>query len=351
MTKQLKMNKKSSSDSDEDLYFLDWWILLKYPLIGYVIVLSIKFCCGYPIGFLDISLISLATGCILFLTEYFSGKNIYKEDWWQQGFPLARISCGCNSCKEWRRSRHKFLFLSFPLLILSLFTLTICVFMLPHIPFDYGTGQKISKTKLFLKIKDIEFSLEQTVENKSYKIRRVPTDELVENKIGKYYIVDLKYSLASEKLLFEPGRYVISPSNEKFIDCTSKFIDSIYSYLHAGYNSEIFVKGSADILSHNTFAGKLDEKFGRLQGFSAFNILPKMEDGRWTEIFKVFKVGDNFSNNELPNLRGRFIQYTFEKVFKNIKKPILLEGEIELKESSQYRNAYLILYFDPNRLK
>ena len=161
----------------------------------------------------------------------------------------------------------------------------------------------------------------------------------------------MKCSVASEKLLFEPGCYIISPSNRKFIDCNSSFIDSVYSYIQAGFESEIFVKGSADLLSHKTFTGHLEKGYDKLTGFDAFEVLPKAKNGFWSINSYVFRVADSFSNNELPNLRGRFIQYTYETVFSRIKKSIILDGDVEFKESNEFGNAYLILYYDPNKPK
>ena len=338
--------------ANDDKYSLDWRILGKYFIVGFIGIAIVSYLGNYPLTFIGLAFFAfIIAGCLLSI-EFISGNFIYKnDDWWQATYPLARISCACTSCQAWRRNKRRFLFLSLPTLIFSISILAGFVFLLPHIPFDYGTGQKISKTKLVIKLKEIEIKLEQTVETNDYIIKQIPTDELVKNKKGRYYIVDLKYGLTSEKLLFGPGRYTISPSNRKFIDCNSSFIDSVYSYIQAGFESEIFVKGSADLLSHRTFSGHLEKGYDKLNGFASFEVLPKVNNGLWGSNPYLFKVADNFTNNELPNLRGRFIQYTYETAFARINKPKILDGDVEFKESNEFRNAYLILYYDPNKPK
>jgi len=344
------MNKKANDS--ESTFFLDWSILSKYFIVGFVGIAIIAYLWNYPLTFIGLVSFALIIGGCLLSIEFVSGKFIYKDDdWWQEKYPLARISCSCSSCQAWRRKRKRLLFLSIPTLIFSILILSVLVFLMPYIPFDYGTGHRISKTNLAIKVKDIEIKLEQTVETDYYKIKQIPTDELVKNKKGKYYIVDLRHSLASEKLLFEPGRYIISPSNSKFIDCNSSFIDSVYSYIQAGFDSEIFVKGSADLLSHKTFIGHLEKGYDKINGFAEFEVLPKAQNGFWNSNPQIYRVADSFTNNELPNLRGRFIQYTYETAFARVKKPIILDGDVEFKESNEFRNAYLILYYDPNKPK
>ena len=192
------MHTNEKANDNENKYSLDWSIVGKYFIVGFVGIAIITYLGNYPLTFIWFALIAFFIAGWLLSIEFILGRFIYKnDDWWQEKYPLARTSCACPSCQAWRGKKKKFLFLSLPTTIFSIFTLSVLAFLLPHIPFDYGTGRKISKTRLAIKLKDIDIKLEQTVETNNYTIKPIPTDELIKNKKGKYYIVDLKYGLVS----------------------------------------------------------------------------------------------------------------------------------------------------------
>lgn len=339
------------SNTAANKYHLKLSVLGWYFCLGYLLFTIGCWFSSVPISVFVILFGGLIVGGLFFAIQFYLGKVIFGESWWYSKFPLASISCDCPTCTNWRKEKRKTIFISVPILIIYLCLLALVVFTLPYIPLDYGVSKRVSKQELKIKIKQIEFSLNSTVETDYFAIKRLPTNELVKDKIGKYYLIDLQSPKFGQKILFEAGRYTINSTQDKFVNCLNVFVDSVYSYLNCGYQAEIFVKGSADFLGQDNFQSDLNPKYSYNEGFTQFPYLPQVDESLWLSKPKFYEVSKVYNNSDLPNLRGRFIQYTFEKAFQDLPKPEILEGSVERKISAGLRNAYLILYYNPKKPK
>ena len=173
-----------------------------------------------------------------------------------------------------------------------------------------------------------------------------PDDEVVEGFKGRYFEVRLKDANQNVKLLFGPGEYFKSKS-----DFRKSYGSTIGSFvteaLHAMKKTDqgkvkLFIQGSADIASHETFSGKLDERFF----FEEVTVLPQKEaeDERFEgEAVRERIPGRNFRNEHLPNLRAQYLKEMIGAYSKKFD-PILLEGAVKSFQDEEERNDIIYLF-------
>lgn len=235
------------------------------------------------------------------------------------------------------------------------FALFAIIALYPYI-FDTSNGQEKKKEKIDQQIKiDIQklsVELRSTKETEYYEVKKVFNPEIIKDNKGDYFIVDLKKIQKKERVLFQPGEYIIDDLNQDFINSLGKFMDDVYSKLDKGVECRLFVRGSADIAGHSTFKKAIDSRFGESEGFTRIEYLKSIENSKssFSQEKAIQNIGSEYTNNELPNLRGKFIQYKISQSFKDIK-PIILEGAVEGVTDEKLRNAYLFLYVNWEKKK
>ncbi len=181
---------------------------------------------------------------------------------------------------------------------------------------------------------------------KYYEVKEVNQDL---GKKGKCYIIDLKSAYDEEMVLFKAGEYVISDPNNSFAISFDDFMANVYYRLKdEGVNCQLYIKGSAYISGHTTFLKNIDERYGSKEGFTKVEYLRALdkEYNFFTNEVQIKWIGDEYSNSELPILRGKFIEYWIKQKFKGVT-PIILEGGVQGKTSNaSLRNAYLYLFVE-----
>lgn len=231
------------------------------------------------------------------------------------------------------------------------FTLILGVIFLwllsPYIFSAFDQGQKkeeiIGGALEFMNVK-----IKVSKHTKYYEVKEVNQD-LVKGKKGKCYLVNLKSADAEEMVLFKAGKYVINDPNNSFAISLDDFMANVYLRLKdEGVNCQLYVKGSADVSGHTTFLKKIDERYGSKEGFTKIEYLKALDKGHnfFTNEIQTQRIGDEYSNSDLPFLRGKFIQYWIKQRFNSVT-PIILEGAVEGKKpNASLRNAYLYLFVE-----
>ncbi len=196
-----------------------------------------------------------------------------------------------------------------------------------------------------------EWSESFEVERPYWEATFHPDDEVVEGYKGRYFQVQLKDADQTIKLLFGPGEYHMSKTD--FRDNYGSVIGAFVTEALAAIKKDdragvkLFVQGSADISGANSFRGNLDESFY----YDELNLLPLKGSenfGGNEENRTVREKG--FTNEDLPNLRGRFMQEMIGFYSKKLS-PILLEGSVKKQVDKEDRNAVIYLFLPESLLE
>lgn len=189
-----------------------------------------------------------------------------------------------------------------------------------------------------------EWSESFAVERPYWKADFHPDDEVVEGYRGRYFQVQLKEADQAIKLLFGPGEYHISKSDfrDRYGAVIGAFVTESLAAIRSGDREGIrlFVQGSADISGARSFRGNLDESFY----YDELNLLPLRGSenfGGQAETRSVKERG--FTNEDLPNLRGRYLQEMIGFYSKKLQ-PVLLEGSVKDVVDEADRNAVIYLF-------
>ncbi|MCI4667107.1 MAG: hypothetical protein MRZ79_03030 [Bacteroidia bacterium] len=172
-----------------------------------------------------------------------------------------------------------------------------------------------------------------------------PDDEVVKGYKGRWFKVNFKDAEKNVKLLFGPGKYFMDRADfrDSYGSVIGAFVtEALYSIRKAEEGSiKLFVQGSADITGQNTFKGKLDKKFF----YKEVSILPyNSETDGFDGTSKTKAVSEKaFTNDDLPNLRGRYLKEMISIYSKKLE-PILLEGTVKKKVDAGDRNAIVYLF-------
>lgn len=313
-------------------------VRIDYSVFGLYIVLSAI--AGYVIKSIlgiEVNMIYLTLMIVFFYytLEYFVFKKLFKN-WWQRNFFHTSLNCKCDSCKKWRK--RTLIYITRIVALVPVFFLTTLI--LPYIGTPDGAKKIVIDEQFKVDFKKLQIELRTKKTTEFYEIEKIPTDELVEDNEGSYYVVNLDDSRYKERVLFQEGEYVIQDLNMKLITPMNKFMNEVYYYLDAGTECQLFIKGSADIKGHETFKKQIDGDYE----FKKIKYYPKISNSKYRPKYQVQRIGDFYTNSDLPNLRARFIQEKIGDNFSGISKPIILEGEVGNEESKYLRNAYLILF-------
>jgi hypothetical protein len=244
-----------------------------------------------------------------------------------------------------------------PILILSIIAIIIITSIVSSYPYIFDSGANKSseeiETQIKLEIEGLKLDLRSTKKTNFYEINKIPTSQLVDNYVGNYYIVNLQNASLNEKIIFPTGKYVLDDLSFDYINALNKFMNEFYIKLDNGLRVELFVKGSADYLGHENFKSALDLRYNSRNGFDRFEYLPSIEGKEFlfSSKSKIQTIGNEFNNTELPNLRGKFIQYKIKENYPQIGPPILLEGMVKKEINTDLRNANIFLFADWETIK
>lgn len=177
-----------------------------------------------------------------------------------------------------------------------------------------------------------------------YFLSHLKDKEIVKNNEGIYFKVNLTNNTYSQTLSFKNGRYVID-NIDTYKDAFIEFAESVLKYLDQDKGSQegykIFVKGTADALGASTFKARQIEPYI----YNNICYLSKQSNSStYSGPPKCLDIPIVFTNNELPDLRGKFIIDMFSVYLNQYNLPIQLEGSVSYDISKDDRNAVIYLY-------
>lgn len=196
-----------------------------------------------------------------------------------------------------------------------------------------------------------EWSESFAVERPYWEATFHPDDEVVEGYKGRYFQVQLKDANQTIKLLFGPGEYHMSKTDfrNNYGSVIGAFVTEALTAIKKDQRAgvKLFVQGSADISGANSFRGNLDESFY----YDELSLLPLKGSENFGGTEEGRTVAERgFTNEDLPNLRGRFMQEMIGFYSKKLS-PILLEGSVKKQVDVEDRNAVIYLFLPDSLLE
>jgi hypothetical protein len=203
-----------------------------------------------------------------------------------------------------------------------------------------------AQERLMYEVRQIKKKLEQRDEYDIWSATRFPDTNVVRGLEGYYYVIDIRDAYKGEILEFKKGEYTIDEFDKKFRDSFADFTKQILRELvPKNIPHGIFIKGSADILGHNTFK----RNFETLYVFKEVKVYPKVSGTskyRYIKHYTTDYIMEPIGNSNLPNLRARFLQLKLLEVYPEIKEAPILDGNVDSRLGQAYRNAMLLLFVE-----
>lgn len=204
--------------------------------------------------------------------------------------------------------------------------------------------QKPIKTEIEITIGKIKGKLRTEFSTDHFTTYKFPEKRKIENRIGDYYRVDLKFADQKEHFQFPTGKYFMDTDQEQLRESITNFRKEVYDAIDSNYEIELFIKGTADILGDQSFAGYFQDPYNELE-FGKSTYLPYNESkGVYEGSLIETTIEEPFYNRDLPQLRAKFLHKLIIEGNSDWITPKILEGDIKLYESERERNAYLILF-------
>jgi len=177
---------------------------------------------------------------------------------------------------------------------------------------------------------------------------RFPSRNVVKDLEGYYWVIDIRDVKTGEILRFKTGEYTIDDFDKKFRDSLAKFTGRILRELiPKNIEYRIFIKGSADILGHDTFQRKFESSY-EFKKVDVYQGVDRMAKYRYRYIQKYItdSITEPIRNGDLPNLRAKFMQLKLNEVYPELKGTTILDGDVEDRLGQEYRNVLILLFVD-----
>jgi hypothetical protein len=206
----------------------------------------------------------------------------------------------------------------------------------PTIPANDICLKAIEKAK---KIEKLIKELDNGIKTDNYEIIPSLNNEIIKGKKGKYYIVDLRHADYKAKIQFSNAKYIVDNFDRKFQISAYAFKHKVFDELNKGKKPELYIKGSANNLPYigKQYPGYTYRKIGYF--------IKTQNTEQFSSIFGEDILSEDISNENLPNLRAKFIQEKLSKIFLH-NTPIILQGSITSGTSNLDRNVTLLMFVE-----
>ena len=183
---------------------------------------------------------------------------------------------------------------------------------------------------------DLRDKMATRLETPNYDVSAYPGRDLVGDRAGRYYVVDMKNAASGIRYYFQKGRYTIDRSGEEFRNSLNAFIGDVLKKLDGKVDYDLFVRGSADALAYQG-------GFETGHEYHKISYLKRLGADKYGVDTGEVQIDTAIHNADLPYMRATFLQKIIGDVYP-VKAPVVLEGSVTAKANDKDRNAEIILF-------
>ena len=171
----------------------------------------------------------------------------------------------------------------------------------------------------------------------NYNMVKRGQTELVNGKRGRYYNIALRNPADGKAYKFASASYSEIVNDNAFKQSLDRVISDIRGAFDGKRNYQIYVQGKASAGRYN----------GRMvQGFDYANLKAlKNLGGSYGPDMLEKTYGPAITNDDLPNLRGAYLQEYVAKNYK-VNKPIIIDGKVSQSKKANKQAVALILFVE-----
>ncbi len=170
-----------------------------------------------------------------------------------------------------------------------------------------------------------------------YNMVRSPKTEMVNGKRGHYYNIFLKNPATGKGYKFASASYSKIDNEGACKQSLDRAISDIRGALDGQRTYQIYVQGKA---SAGRYSGKMADGFD----YSTIEVMEN-KGGIYGPELVQRHYGPTISNDDLPNLRGAFLQEFLAKNYK-ISKPLILDGKVSKSKDPSEQAVAVILFVE-----
>jgi hypothetical protein len=179
-------------------------------------------------------------------------------------------------------------------------------------------------------------ALDSKMSTNTYKVEPSSDPELISDKKGRYYVIELKSAKTGDRFTFDSGKYTFQTSRAAYKASFNAFAADVLKQLEGRTVFDLLVRGSADAQSYQ---GPLEPGFE----YRKVSYLPSTGRGKYLANLATVPVAGIVKNADLPNLRGEYLRGFLGELYP-LHPATLLEGQVVKKDNPAARNTELILY-------
>ena len=174
-----------------------------------------------------------------------------------------------------------------------------------------------------------------------YELKILPTNSLVADKKGKYYVVYLKDAAQSARFKYPGGQYVIRDFKSRFRRSISAFVREVLAVIEGGAEYELYVRGSSSASPMTT-----KRKLLPAHNYSKIEYLGKINDEEFASTPLLGReISKAYDNDDLPYLRAAFLKDIVHRYYP-LKEPKILQSNVAESADAGAQYAEMVLYVD-----
>lgn len=183
--------------------------------------------------------------------------------------------------------------------------------------------------------------MKEGVETGNFDLKLLENNEMIKDRKGSYYLVNLKDAKKRQRILFNNGTYIVSRANTRMRRSLTSFVREVLAVIHGNVPYEIMVRGSA---SSTKMRRRKRLKKGYV--YNEVEYLKQVGDGQYNQdALDIREIGKRFGNDDLPFLRAAYLQDIVYRFFP-VQRPLVLESQVDEDKQAQARSAELLLFVD-----
>jgi predicted nucleic acid-binding Zn-ribbon protein len=169
-----------------------------------------------------------------------------------------------------------------------------------------------------------------------YNIVKAANIEMIDGHKGEYYIITLKNPADGKGYKFASASYSRVEKEGQFKQSLDRVISDIRGAFEGRRDFQLYVRGKA---SAGRYSGKLTPGYE----YTNIKLLERVRGGGYGKKTVTRQYGPTISNDDLPNLRGAYLQEFVGKNYK-VAKPIILDGKVSKSMNANNQAVALILF-------